>query len=287
MKKIRFTDISVPVIRLTFKQRFWLAKTCNKIPPVAWVVKKIFFDGDDIQVLPMDKVVQKNSLIKSIDVDNHVPLVKSSPVPSDVLKLMIQKSRYRFIMNFCICRTANNCEKFPHELGCLFLGKGASRISPNVGRLASIDEAIEHIEKCGEAGLVHIIGRNKIDCLWLNAGKHDELLTICNCCDCCCLWKMAPYLPEQIGNSLMPMEGIELVYNPKFCTLCGACTREKCFVHAITMETDGINIDKVRCKKCGRCVDSCKYNGLTISMDSDTINRSIEHVEKLVDVKLI
>ncbi len=157
MKIIRFTDISVTVIRHTFKQRFALAKICNKIPPVAWVVKKLFFDGDDIQVLPMDNAVKKNSSVQSIDVDSQVPLSESSPVPSDVLKLMIKQSRYHFIMNFCICRTANNCEKFPHKLGCLFLGKGASRISPSVGRQVSVDEAIEHVKKCGEAGLVHII----------------------------------------------------------------------------------------------------------------------------------
>lgn len=284
MKIIRFTDVSVTVIKHTFKQRFVLAKICNTLPPVAWVVKKLFFDGDDIQVLPMDKAVKKNSLVQSIDVDSNVPLSESSPVPSDVLRLMIKQSRYRFILNFCICRTANNCEKFPHDLGCLFLGKGASRISPSVGMPVSVDEAIAHIEKCGEAGLVHIIGRNKIDSIWLNAGKHDELLTICNCCDCCCLWKMATYLPEHIGSSLMPMDGIELVYNQDFCTLCGACTKDECFVHAITMDSDGVTIDKKRCRKCGRCVDSCSHGGLTISMDSDTVNRSLEHVEKLVDV---
>lgn len=160
MKKIRFTDISVPVIKHTFKQRFWLAKTCTKLPPVAWAVKKLFFDGDDIRVLPMDKTVRITSSIQSVEVNSTVPFSDSSPVPSDVLKLMIKKSRYRFIMNFCICRTSNSCEKFPQDLGCLFLGKGASKISPSVGRLVSEEEAIKHIEKCGNAGLVHIIGRN-------------------------------------------------------------------------------------------------------------------------------
>ncbi len=97
---------------------------------------------------------------------------------------------------------------------------------------------------------------------------------------------MAPELPEHIGNSLMPMDGIELVYNRDFCTLCGACTKDECFVHAITMDTDGVTIDRKRCRKCGRCVDSCSLGGLTISMDSDTVNRSLEHVEKLVDVNM-
>jgi len=286
MKKISFTDISVLVIKHTFKQRFFLAKACQKLPPLTMIVKKLFFDGDDIQVLPMDKTVRNNSAIQKIDVNSPIPISDNSPVPSDVLRLMIQRSRYRFILNFCICRTSNNCKKFPHDLGCLFLGKGASRISPSMGKLVSVEEAFNHIEKCGEAGLVHIIGRNKIDSIWLNAGSHEELLTICNCCDCCCLWKMAKDLPDHIGNSLMPMEGIELVYNKEFCTLCRACTKEKCFVDALSMENGEIKIDKERCRICGRCVDSCKYNGLSILMDSDTVERSLEHVEKLVDVKI-
>lgn len=286
MKKISFTDISVPVIRHTFKQRFFLAKACQKLPPFARVVNKLFFDGDDIQVLPMDKTVRNNTSIQRIDVNIPLAMSDNSPVPSDVLKLMIQKSNYRFILNFCICRTSNNCEKFPHDLGCLFLGKGASRISPSLGKLVSVEEAIKHVEKCGEAGLVHIIGRNKIDSIWLNAGNHEELLTICNCCDCCCLWKMAKDLPNHIGNSLMPMEGIELVYNQEFCTLCGACAEDKCFVDALSMENGKIKIDNTRCRICGRCVDSCEHNGLSILMDSDAVSRSLEHVEKLVNVKI-
>ena len=37
------------------------------------------------------------------------------------------------------------------------------KISPKFGRIVNSDEAIEHVDKCHDAGLVHIIGRNKID----------------------------------------------------------------------------------------------------------------------------
>ncbi len=85
-------------------------------------------------------------------------------------------------MDFCICRKSNNCKDFPHEFGCLFLGKGTKRISKNLGRQVDVDEAIEYVNKCREAGLVHIIGRNKIDSVWLNTGPKEDLLSICNCC---------------------------------------------------------------------------------------------------------
>jgi len=95
-------------------------------------------------------------------------------------------------------------------LGCLFLGIGAKRISKKLGRVVNTDEALEHVDKCQDAGLVHIIGRNKIDSIWLNTGPKDELLSICNCCPCCCLCKMNPELPESISNDLTPMIGVEI-----------------------------------------------------------------------------
>ena len=49
-------------------------------------------------------------------------------------------------------------------------GNGVIRISNKLNSIVNSDEAIEHVDKCHEAGLVHIIGRNKIDSVWLNIG---------------------------------------------------------------------------------------------------------------------
>ena len=40
-------------------------------------------------------------------------------------------------------------------------GNGVIRISNKLNNIVNSDEAIEHVDKCHEAGLVHIIGRNK------------------------------------------------------------------------------------------------------------------------------
>jgi ferredoxin len=283
MVRISFSDISVNFIKLTFNSRFILAKTCKKLPPIARIVDKLFFEGDDIQVLPRDSIV-KHRKLEEIEVNSEISISQDTQLPSDVLKEMIRRSNYHFIMDFCICRVSTDCNDYPHDLGCLFLGKGTKRISPKLGSIVSAEEAIEHVDKCQKAGLVHIIGRNKIDSVWLNTGPKEELLSICHCCPCCCLWKMAPELPEDIGKGFTSMIGVEIEYNSEHCIGCGKCL-DSCFLNAIKLKDEKAEIDTKKCRSCGRCAEICKNNAIKILMTSEAVNRSIKRVEGLVDVE--
>jgi len=288
LSKITFSDISVKVIKLTFKSRFTFAKLCRKIPIVAKVVDKLFFEEDDIQVLPRDSSIKSNNSVISeeITVNTAVEVPENVMLPSKILKEMIMKSKYHVIMDSCICRVSNDCKNYPKELGCLFLGRGSKRISPKLGKVVSSYEAIEHVDKCQKAGLVHIIGRNKIDSVWLNTGPKEELLSICACCPCCCLWKMTPDLPEHIGKSFSKMEGVELNFDKTICVGCGDCMKDICFLEAISVEDGKVNIDMMKCRCCGRCAEICSSGALRIQMEKNGIKDSIERVESLIDVKL-
>ncbi|WJI08769.1 4Fe-4S ferredoxin [Methanobacterium sp. CWC-01] len=283
MPWITFSDISVRVIKSTFKTRFTLARVCQKIPPLAVVVDKLLFEDDDILVIPRDGTVQ--SIVEEVQVNSSIEVPEETLLPSQVLKDMIGRSKYHLIMNHCICRVSNHCDDYPQDLGCLFLGKGVKKISPKLGRLVSKKEALEHVDKCQEAGLVHIIGRNKIDSIWLNTGPKEELLTICHCCPCCCLWKMASDLPEDLGKSIRPMEGVVLEFKPDLCTGCGNCTQGSCFVNALTMVDGKLEIDREKCRVCGRCAEICSAGAISIKMGENAIRRSVESVETLVDVE--
>jgi ferredoxin len=206
-------------------------------------------------------------------------------LPSQILKEMIMKSRYHFIMDSCICRVSNDCNDYSHDLGCLFLGKGTQRISTRLGRVVSPEEAIEHIDKCQNAGLVHIIGRNKIDSVWLNTGPKEELLSICSCCPCCCLWKMTPDLPENLGKSFSKMVGVEINLNESLCVGCGNCTEDICFLEAISIQKGKASMDLKKCRGCGRCAEICPKGAITVQMAIDAVERSIERVRPLVDVE--
>jgi ferredoxin len=284
MSHMRFSDISVKFIKLTFKSRFFMAKTCKKLPFISKLVNKLLFEGDDIQVLPRNSTIN-NLKSEKIEINRNISVSKDFVLPSEVLKEMINRSTYHFIMDFCICRVSSNCKDYSHDLGCLFLGKGAKRISNKLGRVVTTEEAIKHVDKCQNAGLVHIIGRNKIDSIWLNTGPKDELLSICNCCPCCCLWKMSPELPDSISNGLTPMVGVEINYNSELCTGCGMCVDGSCFVNAIKLKDGKAEINYKTCRVCGRCAEICKNKAIKIIMEPDSVDRSIKRVERLVDVE--
>lgn len=289
MRKISFSDISIRFIHSTFNTRFFLARACQKLPPLAWVVDRMLFAGDDIQVLPLDATIKTNLTVnvQELEVNTPVPVSNGNTVlPSQVLREMITRSRYHFIMDTCICRTSNDCQNYPHDMGCLFLGKGTQRISSKLGRTVSAAEAIQHINRCQEAGLVPIIGRNKIDSLWLNTGPKEELLSICHCCQCCCLWKMTPNLPENMASNFSAMEGVEIVFQEEKCNNCGLCAGALCFVDAITLENGKIKRNMEKCRICGRCAEICPKGAVKIKMHDDALKRSLERVEILVDVKL-
>ncbi len=288
MLKISFSDISVKLINLTFNSRFFLARTCRKLPPMAWAVDKLFFEGDDMQVLPRDTAIktQHSGNVQELEVNEYVRFSnENTPLPSQVLGEMIKKSTYHFIMDSCICRTSNNCQDYPHDLGCLFLGRGSKKISTKLGRAVTAKEAMEHVQKCREAGLVPIIGRNKIDSVWLNTGPKEELLSICHCCHCCCLWKMTPDLPEDLGSSFSSMEGVSIIFNSEKCNGCGLCAENTCFLDAITIIDGKAKRDEEKCRICGRCAETCPRNAVIIKMDEYAVKRSLQRVEPLVDVE--
>lgn len=281
-----FSDISVRIIKLSFKTRFTLSKLCSKIPAMAWLVDKLFFEGDDILVLPRDNTIKNLELhLDSIDINENIPVSPDTVLPSQVLKEIIHKSAYHVLMDHCICRVSSDCQHYPPNLGCLFLGKGATKISPKLGRRVTAKEAIKHVDKCQEAGLVHIIGRNKIDSVWLNTGPKEDLLSICNCCPCCCLWKMTPDLPEDLGKSISPMIGVEILFKEELCQGCGQCTRDICFVDAISLNKGKAIRDNKKCRGCGRCAENCNQDAFMVKIKSDAVKSSIEHVETLVDVE--
>jgi ferredoxin len=232
------------------------------------------FEGDDIIYLPQDSV---------ISVDQEVKRPASTALPSQVVEHFIKKAKHHWIMNFCICRESMDCQDYPQELGCLFLGEGTLDINPTLGRRVTKEEALEHVRKCREAGLVHMIGRNKLDKQWLGVKEGDKLLSICNCCPCCCLWRIAPVLDPRIGQKVKKMPGVEVKVSEE-CIDCGTCTRDICFVEAIHLKEGKAFIDE-NCKGCGRCVDACPQGAIKIVINNDSfVEESIKKIDKLVDL---
>jgi hypothetical protein len=167
----------VNLLKRTFPQRYRIARWTN-LPMVGELVDWGFFVGDDLLYLPSDK---------AIAVNESIPQPGDVVLPSMVVDHFIENASHHWVMDFCLCRESNHCEDYSCQLGCLFLGEAVEQINPRLGRLVSKQEAHGHVQRCREAGLVHLVGRNKLDAFWLGAGPGEKLLTICNCCPCCCL----------------------------------------------------------------------------------------------------
>jgi len=263
----------VNVIKKLFPGRF-LAARATQIPLVGDLVDRTFFNGDDLLYLPRDHTIQINSPI-----ENPVNVV----LPSQVVENFIEESEYHWIMHTCICRESSNCKNYPIEYGCLFLGEAVLRINPRLGRLATKEEALIHVRRCREAGLVHLIGRNKLDTLWLGVGPGTKLLTVCNCCSCCCLWKMLPYLSPAISDKVSKMPGVSVIVTDR-CEGCGSCSQGVCFVNAIRIVGDRAEIGE-DCRGCGRCVDACPNKAIELIISETAfIQETIDRITPLVDL---
>jgi ferredoxin len=263
----------VNLIKRFFPERFLLARSTH-LPVVGTAVNQLLFKGDDIVYLPRDQTITINAQIEE-------PV--NAVLPSQIVTHFIEQASYHWVMDFCICREAVNCQEFDQHLGCLFLGEAVLKINPKFGRLVSKEEARAHVERCRQAGLVHMIGRNKLDTVWLGANPGERLLTICNCCPCCCLWKILPTLNSSIGDKVQRMPGVQLMVIDQ-CAGCGTCTDGICFVDAITLIEGMAQISEV-CRGCGRCVEVCPNQAIELRIRDHTFAfQTIERLSSLVDV---
>jgi Pyruvate/2-oxoacid:ferredoxin oxidoreductase delta subunit len=273
----------VQFIKKTFPNRF-LAARATKVPVLGRILDRWLFEGDDLFYLPKDQAIQT---IRTIQINQSLDMPGEVVLPSQVVEHFIEKASTHWIMNVCICRDAEQCEDYPIDLGCLFLGEAALGINPKLGRRVTKEEALEHVRRCREAGLVHLIGRNKLDTVWLGVGPGSKLLTICNCCPCCCLWRVLPHVAPRISAKVTRMDGVTVTVNDR-CVGCGTCTQGICFVDAIHIhEVDNRAVISDACRGCGRCVEVCPQGAIEISISIERdqfVEQSIARISPLVDV---
>ncbi|MGD8634234.1 MAG: 4Fe-4S binding protein [Anaerolineales bacterium] len=263
----------VELIKQAFPGRFTLARA-TRIEPVGRLIKHLFFEGDELSYLPTNL---------SIPVGESPSNSGDFVVPEQVIDYFIQKAGFLWVMDECICRSASECKTYPIDLGCLFMGEATLDINPRLGRPVTKDEARTHIERASQEGLVHLIGRNKIDTVWLGVGPGHKLLTVCSCCPCCCLWRMHPHLNPGIQATLHRMPGLWVTVSGA-CSGCELCLDEVCFVSAIEMDSGRALIGEA-CLGCGRCVSICPEDAITFQIeDSNFIQSTIDRISPLVDV---
>lgn len=272
MRRPRFAEISIFVVNRIFNWRFRIAGLTKKSKIAKKVINKLLFEKDEIVVIP-----------NTIPINKMIESEPSDFLPTDVLKEVIKKCDDIVIMDSCLCRTSTKCEDYPHDIGCIFLGPSSRKIPRTISRTATVEEALNHVDRADAAGLSHLIGRNKIDAVWMNAHPDEGLLTICHCCPCCCLWKVVPSLEDEIAEKISRMDGVRITLNQDRCRKCLKCIKNPCIFDAISFENKTVSINQDMCRGCGLCINVCDFNAITIDYDDKTIDNIVDRMYNLIE----
>lgn len=259
-----------------FSLRFAAAEL-TKWPLIGPIMEHALFNGyqtgDALFYLPKDRVV----------VQQQIEDQTSYAIPSSVVAHFIEEANQIFLMDHCVCREAADCQDFDHDIGCIFLGEAVLDINPKLGRLVEKPAALAHLQRARDAGLVHLIGRDKIDAIWMGVTPSTRLMTICNCCPCCCLFKFLPNLAPKLQDKVERMPGVAIEVTEE-CIGCGECTQGVCFIDAIQL-VDGKAVIGEDCRGCGNCVEACPQDAIRINIDdSEYVDTAIDRLSKAVDV---
>ncbi|MFH1574201.1 MAG: hypothetical protein ABIG68_09475, partial [Acidobacteriota bacterium] len=214
---------------------------------------------------------EKNLDATYVPVGEIVDVPPGNALPLSMIEEFVNRASHRFIMGGCLCRTAHACDNFSPETGCLFLGDAAADIEAGLGRSVSAEEAIEHVVRARNQGLLPCIIHGSFDASLLRI-DYRRMLAICFCCDCCCVFRTdmkkgpAAYRDRIIRLPGLTMEGAGS------CTGCGACA-DLCFLGAVSIGPGGPVFAEF-CKGCARCADVCPQGNIRVRMDPSGDSRA-------------
>lgn len=235
---------------------------------------------------PLSKLLFRAIKSEAIIIPIHETIANPESVvlPYPVLRPLIERASARFLMNECMCRRGEGCQTYPQDLGCLYLGDGATKISPSMGRLVDSEEAVEHIGRAMALGLVPLVVHTSFDALALGI-PYRRMLGICFCCDCCCTIQQGLRLgPPSFWDIVVRLPGLEVEVNG-VCSGCGACL-EACYVKAINLRDGRAHIDEALCKGCGRCATICPTGAISLRMDEDVdaMGQLVDRIARRTDI---
>ena len=308
----------VKIIQHFFPDRFKIAGWTKQSRIIRKVVDFFLFHGDEIYYLPKDEVIEDvllrqreqndglwlpahSEIVDSpsdlthagmtpesetlVAVQEEIVQPPSISIPSTIIREFIEEAHSIWLMDKCLCRDTMQCDEYPIELGCIFMGEAVKGINPKLGHLATKEEAIARIDLAAKHGLIHLIGKNKIDTQWMGVHPGNQLLTVCNCCPCCCLYKVLPDLHEDISAKIQKMPGIEITVKAEICIGCGRCTEETvCMTHNLSV-IDGKAVMGDNCVGCGRCYEVCPVGAIEVEITDDNfVNETLSRLHEKINV---
>lgn len=198
---------------------------------------------------------------------------KNTVLPIQLVKKAIQESSYRVIMNKCICRASHKCENYPIDHGCIFIGKATRHaVENNVAREASVKEALAHVDRAAEIGLLCMCGWIEVERVMLGIRPEEKykFLEICFCCPCCCIgFNNFAQMPVEFTQRFRSTGWVASEVTN--CTMCGKCI-EVCPLKARSIHGDTVTVNEA-CFGCGLCAMKCPEKAIVMKQKSQTKER--------------
>jgi len=224
----------------------------------------------------------KRTEMSWIPINKRIDGMDEIALSEKVLDTLIEKAKHRVIVNYCGCRAVSNCENYPQDIGCLMMGESALSIPKRFSREVNVADAKAHVRKAIESGLIPITGKARIDNDIFMIPDKGKLLTVCFCCECCCITRFMRHLPsEALDEIVRPVEGLTITVTDD-CIGCGKCV-EKCFINAIEI-VDNKAVISDQCRSCGRCALYCPAKAIKLSIsEPDAAEKVVARIESVVD----
>ena len=238
----------------------------GKIPGVRRLVPWLNPDTNSINYLPVNE---------RIEVQNNI-------LPAQVVHDLIESASEHVIMDKCGCRMLRNCSRYTHDVGCLFMGETALKLPHGVCHPVTKAEAHAHADRAISLGLLPMTGKVRIDNFIYMTPDRGKLLSLCFCCDCCCILTSYKHVPgKYLDGIIQPIEGLIVEVSDK-CTGCGTCL-ETCAFNAISI-INGRAVHNSQCRGCGRCERFCPSNAVSISIRNAHYDEQVkQRIRSLVE----